>query len=259
MDTSTRLPRAAIAALVITTFLIVNAIGLVPFRAVATDLTGWPRIAALAVVGYGLYLVGPLAVAALLVGPRRAFAALGLTASPWPALLFAFGCTAVIGVYALATAPLADNIAMNVMRGAVLPGAAEEILFRAFLFGVLYRFAGWGFLPAALLSSCVFGIEHVYQGGDAMEALGIAVLTGIGGLWWSWLLVEWRWNAWVPIAFHVLMNAWFEMFTMADNAMGDAAFIGVRLGCIVLSVVVTLVIARRRGGPELSGRRWWRG
>ena len=261
MDTPsfcTRYPRWAIVMMVLGTFLIVNAIGLRPFRAWAGELAGWPRMLALAVLGYGLYLVGPLAVAALLFGRRHAAAALGLTASPWPALALAAACTAVVWIGYALTAPLAPpaTIAISVVRGALLPGAAEEILFRAFLFGFLYRFARWGFLPAALLSSLVFGLEHLYQGSDATEALGIAVLTGIGGVWWSWLLVEWRWNAWVPIAFHVSMNAAFECFEVADNALGPIETIALRLACIGLSVLATLWLARRDGGRELSGRRW---
>ncbi len=258
---STRFPRWAIVLLVLGTFLIVNAIGLTAFRAWASELSGWPRMFALAILGYGLYLAGPLAVAALLFGRRRMFAALGLTASPWPALALAAACTAVIWIGYAASAPIVppDGLAISIMRGAILPGAAEEILFRAFLFGFLYRFAGWGFLPAALLSSFVFGLEHFYQGSAAIEAFGIVALTGIGGLWWSWLLVEWRWNVWVPIAFHVSMNAAFESFEIADNALGPMSTVLLRLVCIALSVIATVAIARRNGGLKLTGRRWFNG
>jgi membrane protease YdiL (CAAX protease family) len=256
-----RLPRPAIVLLVLGTFLVINAVGLSAFRAWGAGLAGWPRMAALAVLGYGLYLAGPLAVAALLFGRRRMVEALGLAASPWPALALAAACTSIIWVGYAASAPLVplDGLAISIMRGALLPGAAEEILFRAFLFGFLFRFAGWGFLPAALLSSLVFGLEHLYQGNDATEALGILLLTGIGGVWWSWLLAEWRWNAWVPMAFHVGMNAAFETFAIADNALGPTSTIVLRQGCIALSIVATLAIARRGGGRAITGWRWLRG
>lgn len=257
-DAGVRRPRWAVSLVVIAAFLIVNAIGLTPFRAVAGDLGGWPRILALAVLGYGLYLLAPLAVSAWLCGRRRMFAVLGLTASPWPAFALALGCSGIVLIWVAATSsptPIA-RLPMELMRSAILPGIAEELLFRAFLFGFLYRFAGWGFLPAALLSSFVFGVEHLYQGNDPLEALGIVVLTGVGGVWWSWLLAEWRWNLWVPIAFHVLLNAWFTAFDAADNALGDTMFVVVRLLCVALSVVVTVAIARRRGGRVVTGRRW---
>lgn len=250
-------PRAT-SVLVIATFLLVNAIGLSLFRAVAVDLAGWPRMLALAVLGYGLYLLASLAIAALVVGRRRMFSSLGLTASLREGLILAAGCSAIVLAWIAATStpiPI-DRLPLELVRSAVLPGIAEEILFRAFLFGFLYRFAGWGFLPAALLSSLIFGLEHLYQGSDAMGALGIAVLTGIGGVWWAWLFVEWRWNIWVPIAFHVLLNSYWTAFDVADNAVGGAMAVGVRLLCIALSVVATIVVARRRGGLRVTGRRW---
>lgn len=252
--------RRGLAAVVIATFLAVNAIGLIPFRALAGDLAGWPRIAALAVLGYGLYLVVPLAVAAWWRGRDRAVDALGLAGSLWEGIAVAGSCSAIVVIgYALATdlAP-PDGLALALFRTAVLPGIAEELLFRAFLFGMLYRYAGWGFLPAALLSALVFGIEHVDQGGDALEALGIAALTGVGGLWWCWLLVEWRWNLWVPIGFHVLLNAYWTAFDMADDALGGGWTIALRGACIALSIGLTLVVARRRGGRQVTGARWWR-
>lgn len=253
--------RLATSLVVIASFLVVNAIGLDPFRAVAGHLEGWPRMLALATLGYGLYLLVPLGLAAAWFGRKRALAILGLAASPWPALALAAGCSAIVLAWIAATStpiPL-DRLALELVRQALLPGIAEEVLFRAFLFGFLYRHAGWGFLPAALLSAAVFGLEHVYQGGDAMQAAGIALLTGIGGVWWSWLFVEWRWNLWVPIAFHVLLNAYWTAFDVADDAVGPAMSVILRLACIALSVAVTVLIARRRGGLRVTGRRWIRG
>lgn len=256
-----RCSRATASLLVIATFLVVNAIGLHVFRALAGDLQGWPRMLALAVLGYGLYLAAPLAVASFLVGRRRMFQALGLAGAPWPALGFALCCSAVVLAWIAATASPAplDRLPLALAREALLPGMAEEILFRGFLFGLLYRLGGWGFLPAALLSSLVFGLEHLYQASDPVEALGIAVLTGIGGVWWAWLLVEWRWNLWVPIAFHVLLNAYWTAFDVADNALGGSMEVAVRLACIALSVALTVRLARRRGGLQVRGRRWLRG
>lgn len=267
MDTPTALPpprlsRPATALVVIATFLAISTLGIEAFRAVATalDLQGAARIAVLALLGYGPYLYGPMLVAAMLFGRRHVFAALGLRAPFWPAVAFALACTAIVLAWiALNATPLPpDRMAYEIARGALLPGFAEEVLFRAFLFGFLFRFCGWGFLPAALLSSLVFGLEHVYQGDDLQQALAIALLTAIGGVWWSWLYVEWRWNAWVPIAFHVLMNAYWSAFDVADNALGETMSVVVRVVCIVISIVATLTVAQRRSWRQLAGRRWWR-
>lgn len=261
MDTTLptpRMPRWTIALLVLASFLLVNTLGLMPFRALAADLSGWPRMAALAVLGYGLYLLVPLAVAAGLFGPRRMFQALGLNASPWRALAFATACCAPvwIGYPLLADAVPTDGLGLAIARSALLPGVAEELLFRAFLFGFLHRFAGWPFLPAALCSSLVFGVEHLYQGSGLEEALGIAALTALGGLWWSWLLRAWHWNVWIPAAFHVWLNAAWEVFAVADNAMGPAASVMLRLSCIAVSVLATLGLAWRSGNRPRKGSEY---
>ena len=255
---TTRAPRWAIALAAFLTFAVVDTIGLDPFRAVAGDWTGWSRIGALAVVGYGLYLLAPMALAAALFGPRRAPGALGLDGRKTPALLLALATTAILPIgYALA-GPLqpGPETPVELMRSAVLPGIAEEVLYRALLFGFLFRFAGWGFLPAGLVGALVFGAAHLYQGGDPVEALAIAGLTTAGGLWFSWLYAEWRFNLWVPIAFHILMNGWWTLFDVADDALGTGASVGLRAAVIALSVLVTVAVARRRGGRIVKGRRW---
>jgi uncharacterized protein len=260
-DARLRIPRHAISLIVIAAFLAVNATGLTVFRALAGDLDGWPRMLALATLGYGLYLLVPLAIAGLLAGRRRMFSSLGLAAPPLEGLVVAAGCSAIVLAWIAATsAPIPlERLPLALVRTAVLPGIAEEVLFRAFLFGFLYRFAGWGFLPAALLSSLVFGFEHLYQGQDAMQAFGIAVLTGVGGVWFAWLFVEWRWNIWVPIAFHVLLNSYWTAFEVADNAFGGPIEVAVRLLCIAISVAATVLVASRRGGLRVTGRNWIRG
>lgn len=255
---TTRAPRWAIALAAFLTFAVVDTIGLDPFRAVAGDWTGWSRIGALAVVGYGLYLLAPMALAAALFGPRRAPGALGLDGRKTPALLLALATTAILPIgYALAgPLQLGLETPVELMRSAVLPGIAEELLYRALLFGFLFRFAGWGFLPAGLVGALVFGAAHLYQGGDPVEALAIAGLTTAGGLWFSWLYAEWRFNLWVPIAFHILMNGWWTLFDVADDALGTGASVGLRAAVIALSVLVTVAVARRRGGRIVKGRRW---
>ena len=51
-----------------------------------------------------------------------------------------------------------------ILGGAIYPGFFEELICRGLFFGVLFRFCRWGFLPAALLSSVIFSLGHMYQG-----------------------------------------------------------------------------------------------
>lgn len=75
---------------------------------------------------------------------------------------------------------------------------AEEILYRGFAFWMLFRLARFGFWPFAMLPALVFGLDHMAQSRDLTEQVGIIALTGVGGLWFSWLLMKWE-NLWAPI------------------------------------------------------------
>jgi uncharacterized protein len=76
---------------------------------------------------------------------------------------------------------------------AITAGVCEEFLFRGFL---LWYFAVWvGVWPAALLSSIVFGMGHVYLGvkqipNTALIGLIMAVLAVLSGSLWPAMLLH---------------------------------------------------------------------
>lgn len=257
-----RAPRALIAVLTIAIFLWLDTFHLDLFRSIAGDWAGYPRIAALAVFGYGAQFVVPILVGAALFGPSRALDSLGLNRSILTGLTVGLAGTALLPIgYALiaAWAP-PDDIVVVALRVSVLPGLAEEVLYRAFLFGFLFRFVGLGFLPAALIGAVLFGVAHLYQGEALVDSAAIFAITALGALWFAWLYVEWGYNLWVPAAFHVLMNLYWELFAIADTALGPTAAIVLRLAVIVLSVVITVMVARRQGRRlTVRGQRWLRG
>lgn len=262
MDASSpRFPRRWIAVATLGVFLWLDVFHLDLFRQVAGDWSGIPRVTALALLGYGPQLLVVFGVAALLCGPRGAAGALGLARSPARGLLFALAITALLPLSFALVADFAppERPLQIVLRTAVLPGFGEEVLFRAFLFGFLFRFAGWGFLPAALAGAAIFGASHLQQGNGLAESAAIFALTGLGAVWFAWLYVEWDYDLWVPVGFHVLMNMYWSMFAISDNALGPAAANGLRLGVVALAVVATVATARRRGGRTIRGRRWLRG
>lgn len=260
-DLTPRVPRWLVAILTLSVFAIVERMGFALFREVAGGWQGYPRMAALAVLGYGAYLLFPLGLAAALFGPARAFSALGLDRSILAGLKIGLVGTCVLPLGYAATAafaPAADPL-YEALRGAILPGIAEEFLFRAFLFGFLFRFAGWGFLPAALVGAAIFGAGHLYQGEALLDSAAVFAITALGGLWFAWLYVEWGYNVWVPAAFHVLMNLYWGLFAISETALGPLSANALRVAVILISVAMTVRFARRHGGLRIRGQAWWRG
>lgn len=252
-----------ISAVTIAAFFAIDHFNSDIYRALAEGAEGWPRRAIFVAVIYGSTIGGPVVVAALLFGPGRVNEALGLNGSIVAGLVFALAVTAVMLGYFALTSPLTipEEPVWAFVRGSVLPGFGEEVFYRAFLFGFLFRYAGWGFLPASLLVALAFGMAHLYQGNSAGEAAGIFAITAFGGLWFSWLYAEWGFNIWVPTFVHMLMNAWWTLFSVADSALGPMGANLVRLVVIIVSVVATvLIMKRRRGHLMVAGRSWlWGG
>ena len=63
-------------------------------------------------------------------------------------------------------------------------------MFRAFMFGLLFRYAKTGFFWAVILPALYFGSVHLYQGHDVLSALAAFGVTFIGALYFSWMYVE---------------------------------------------------------------------
>ena len=241
-------------------FWVLNAYPWSLFGRLASDTEGWPRVAALMVFRYGPWLVGPVLVAMLFFGARGSLNALGLDRSPLTGLAVSFAGTLVLLAGLAATMPLAldEDWLISALRFALLPGVFEEVFYRAFLFGLLFRFAAWGFLPAAFIGAIFFGAGHLYQSGEMLEAAGIFAITALGAVWFAWLYVEWGYNIWVPAGFHVLMNFYWGLFNVADTALGSWVANGLRVAVIFISVLLTLHIARRNTPRTVTGPVWYR-
>ncbi|MEL7312911.1 MAG: CPBP family intramembrane glutamic endopeptidase [Pseudomonadota bacterium] len=125
----------------------------------------------------------------------------------------------------------------------------EEIAYRGLALGGLIAFAGWRFLPAALIPSMVFGIAHASQGQSLIEAGGIAAITGIGSLLFGWMYIRWKRNLWPAILAHCGMNTLWEVFALGDSAMGHWYGNVVRLTLVVAIVGSTWWLTRAKPVP----------
>jgi membrane protease YdiL (CAAX protease family) len=133
-----------------------------------------------------------------------------------------------------------SEIAVQMGVFGLVSGVAEEVRFRGFAFGLLYRKLRLGFWVSIILPTVFFGLGHLYEVHGIRDALAIVALTGFGSVWFGWLYVRWEYNLWVPITIHTLMNSWWSIFNVSQSALGGHEGNDARLLTIALSVVLTL-------------------
>lgn len=199
------------------------------------------------IYSYSWWVIPVVIATAALYGFRNVLKNLGLQKGFLIGLAFSaivvlpmFLGSAIIGKF------LKDMNLLEVFHKTFLAGFMEELLFRGFLFGLLFRKMKWGFIPASLPGAIIFGVSHLYQGSGITETLGIFAVTFIGALWFAWLYIEWKDNLWVPIWMHILMNLSWTIFDVSTNALGGFEANIFRIITIALSVLITIAICRRR-------------
>ncbi|MEM1133799.1 MAG: CPBP family intramembrane glutamic endopeptidase [Pseudomonadota bacterium] len=198
---------------------------------------GWPLLLNtldLLVIFLSFWLIGGVA-------PAQQWGITGLAKPIVPALVFgAILFVPVVIALLLLTSP-ADSISVgDIVFGGLMFPLFEEIMFRGIAIGVLMRHFRWPFLLAALLPSIFFGLFHMYQGDGLEESLGIAAITGIGGIWFGWVYWKWDFNLWPAFFLHAGLNLLWSLFDLGENAMGGQLGNIMRIIIIAGSIILTL-------------------
>lgn len=128
-------------------------------------------------------------------------------------------------------------------------GAAffEELFFRGFLFGQIYRYTRLGFILSVLLGALLFAAAHLYQSQDFPTLVGIFATTFLGAVFFAWLYAEWNLNIWIPVFLHLFMNLSWLMFSVSDNAFGGVYANVFRVLTIAMAIGFTIVYKRKKG------------
>jgi membrane protease YdiL (CAAX protease family) len=202
----------------------------------------------------------------------------------------AFGLAATIPMIgALFLLPL-KGFQLDLALGSGIIGPfAEELLFRGFLFGLLWRVAGWSIPASVFVSSLLFGLAHVPNadttlfailqgpGPDRFATSGGAAVQIIPGttMWWQYAYVQgaeiletalplaaggavlaWvahKWGSlWPAIALHACMNLWWDA-TRGEHVI-PALGPGIMSVAQLLSVTLAIGLTLRFSGARSSSK-----
>ncbi|WP_223608862.1 CPBP family intramembrane glutamic endopeptidase [Chryseobacterium sp. OSA05B] len=119
----------------------------------------------------------------------------------------------------------------------------EELIFRAFLIGILYRFSRLGFITSALFGSLLFAQVHLYQGSSGTEIIEIFLITFFGSVFFSWVYFEMDFNLWAAIFLHILMNLYWEIFNVSENVSGN--LYGNSFKILSIMLIIAIIIYRK--------------
>lgn len=207
---------------------------------------------------YSWWIIPGLLCTGLLFGFKKMVDNLGLSKNMGWAFLFSLATVSPMFISSAIMGRFDNSLSiLDILRATVFAGLMEEFLFRGFLFGLLFRRLGWGFIPAGLVGALIFGWAHLYQGTSVGETFGVFIVTFMGALWFAWLYIEWNNNLWVPIFLHIFMNLSWTLFDMGENALGDVLTNVFRLITIGITVVLTVRHRKKLGSFCVSTKNLW--
>ena len=174
---------------------------------------------------------------------------LGLSAPILPAFAFALGVSLPMLIGFAFTRSLTPHLRLlPTLYLTVFSPFVEELESRGFGVRQLQRGTSWPFWVVVWPSVVLFGSSHVEQGENLLQMAGLFFLTGSGGLLFAWLVYRWQ-NLWVPVALHICMNLWWELFSVSKTAIGGWFPFALQSLTILLAILVTL---RSRAGDLSS-------
>ncbi|MFA5574737.1 MAG: type II CAAX endopeptidase family protein [Brumimicrobium sp.] len=184
------------------------------------------------------------------------FTSLGLSSSILPAIWSSILFTSPMFIGGLLFFTWNKEIDIeNLIAGTIIAGFMEELYFRGFLFGLLFRKTNLGFIPSIILGALIFAFGHLYQSQDIGELIGIFIITFSGAVFFAWLYVEWNYNLWIPILTHTLMNLSWSLFQVDNSALGDMTANIFRGLTISIAIIFTIMYKRHRNEKFIINRK----
>lgn len=197
---------------------------------------------------YFWWIIPTFLVLGVLYGFKNVFKEVGINKGFLTGLLFSIITVLPMFLSSAIIGQIDENLKIgSLIHKTIIAGVMEEYFFRGFLFGILFRKLGWGFIPASILGALIFGLGHIYQGSTFLETTGVFFITSIGAVWFSWLFIEWNENLWIPIFLHTLMNFSWILFEVSSNALGGFYTNLFRIITIALTIIITIFYHKKNG------------
>lgn len=194
-----------------------------------------------------------------LINKKISFKEFGLTTGFLKGLMWAFIFTLPMFIGLPFLVDFKVNFSFEIAYKALfLAGFGEEFVFRAFLFGLLFFYAGWGFLTAGIFTGLFFGAGHLYQADSLGSALGIFAFTTGASLGFAWFYYAWR-SLWMVIFLHGFMDLAWDMCIndqLADNVLGSPWVNVFRFSTLIFAIVYSVYLSKKTGRYDLKNKLW---
>jgi len=179
-------------------------------------------------------------------GPRGVLREVGLDAPILPAFAFALIASSPMMLGFALTRSLTPHIQVRpLLFLTVLSPLVEEVEFRGFGVLQLKHRTGWPFWVVVWASALLTGYGHMEQGGTLLESIELFLLLTAGAVTFAWLAYRWQ-SLWVPVALHICMNLWWELFSIARSAIGGWFPFVLQSSTMLLAILLTLYAKRER-------------
>lgn len=185
--------------------------------------------------------------------PSNIIKSLGLNGNILKGLGFAALCCSPLLIGMPIVGTYNHNLSFDYFfRMVVLAAFLEEVVFRGFMFGQLFRYGKIGFIWAIIIPATLFGIGHLYQGHNLISSLMAFGVTALGAIYFSWAYIECNYNLWVSIGLHLFMNLSWTVFPVEGNETSVGALVPniLRLASIAFTVIF-IIINKRKNNSKI--------
>src|SRR5690606_8630723 len=193
-----------------------------------------------------------------LLNDRRTsiFKSLGLSINIWTGVWKSFLFTLPMFVGGLLFFQFNQTLQIeNLIAGTLVAGFMEELYFRGFLFGQLFKKTNLGFIPSIFFDALIFAFGHLHQSQDINELIGIFMITAACAVLFAWLYVEWNFNLWIPIMTHTFMKLWWVLFEYDNTALGGLKASLFRSLTILTAILFTILYKKQKNRNLLVNRK----